>query len=101
MEGGTSIAETIACLDIGMCEKAYTCVLCLFVPDVRLGHQRTCAAQLGMSALPPIATAKTDFRTTSCSAAADVRFGPIADSSSAHLVRVGEVLSNVPEIDLS
>ena len=31
-----------------------------------LGQKRTCAVQNGMSALPPIATAKADFRTGSC-----------------------------------
>ena len=36
-----------------------------------LGHKRTCAAQLGMSALPPIADM--------CSALGDVCFVPIAD----------------------
>src|SRR5262249_32069370 len=35
------------------------------------GQKRTCAAQEGMSALPP----KADM----CSAVADVRYGPIAD----------------------
>ena len=36
-----------------------------------LGHKQTCAAQKGMSALPP----KADM----CGANADVRFVPIAD----------------------
>jgi len=31
-----------------------------------LGQKRTYAAQQGMSALPPIATAKADFRARSC-----------------------------------
>jgi hypothetical protein len=31
-----------------------------------LGQKQTFAAQKGMSALPPIATAKADFRTRSC-----------------------------------
>ena len=31
-----------------------------------LGQKQTCAAQKGMSALPPIATAKADFRKRSC-----------------------------------
>jgi hypothetical protein len=31
-----------------------------------LGHKRTCAVQLVMSALPPIATAKADSRKKSC-----------------------------------
>jgi len=31
-----------------------------------LGHKQTFALQNSMSALPPIATAKTDIRTTSC-----------------------------------
>src|SRR5262249_49329907 len=31
-----------------------------------LGHKQTYAVQQPMSALPPIATAKADFRTTSC-----------------------------------
>jgi hypothetical protein len=31
-----------------------------------LGQKRTCAVQKGMSALPPIATAKADFRKRSC-----------------------------------
>ena len=31
-----------------------------------LGQKRTCALQLGMSALPPIATAKADSRKRSC-----------------------------------
>jgi hypothetical protein len=53
-----------------------------------LGHKRTFAAHQPMSALPPIATAKADFRTRSClltpkadvcSALAHVCFGPKAD----------------------
>jgi len=31
-----------------------------------LGQKQTCAVQKGMSALPPIATAKADFRKRSC-----------------------------------
>jgi hypothetical protein len=33
---------------------------------VRFGQKPTCAPQKGTSALPPIATAKADFRTRSC-----------------------------------
>ena len=54
-----------------------------------LGHKRTCAVQKPMSALPPIATAKADFRKRSCLLyprkrtcavqLGDVRLGPIAD----------------------
>src|SRR5262249_539802 len=40
-----------------------------------LGHKQTCAAQKGMSALPP----KADM----CGATKDVRFGPLADSCGA------------------
>ena len=40
-----------------------------------LGHKQTYAMQKGMSALPPIATAKADM----CSAGGYVRFGPKAD----------------------
>src|SRR5262245_16535060 len=35
-------------------------------PMSALGHKQTYAAQKGMSALPPIATAKADFRKRSC-----------------------------------
>jgi len=35
-------------------------------PMSALGHKQTYAVQNGMSALPPIATAKADFCTTSC-----------------------------------
>src|SRR5262249_60703731 len=35
-------------------------------PMSALGHKRTCAAQKGMSALRPIATAKADIRKRSC-----------------------------------
>ena len=41
-----------------------------------LGQKQTCAVQLGMSALPP----KADM----CSALADVRLVPIADTGSHH-----------------
>ena len=54
-----------------------------------LGQKRTCAVQQAMSALPPIATAKADFRTRvmsalppkadMCGATSHVCFGPIAD----------------------
>jgi hypothetical protein len=54
-----------------------------------LGQKQTYAVQKGMSALPPIATAKADFtqsvmsalppKADMCDAARDVRFGPIAD----------------------
>ena len=48
-----------------------------------LGHKRTYAVHKSMSALPPIATAKADFRTPPkadmCSALAYVCFGAIAD----------------------
>jgi hypothetical protein len=54
-----------------------------------LGQKQTFALQKGMSALPPIATAKADFPQTvmsalppkadMCSARDDVRYGPIAD----------------------
>jgi hypothetical protein len=54
-----------------------------------LGQKQTCAVQKGMSALPPIATAKAEFPQTvmsalppkadMCGAARDVRFGPQAD----------------------
>src|SRR5262245_20660612 len=52
-----------------------------------LGQKQTYVVQKGMSALPPIATAKADFRNMSalppkadmCGAIRDVRFGPIAD----------------------
>ena len=54
-----------------------------------LGQKQTCAVQAGMSALPPIATAKADSRRRSCllyppkadlcGALADVCFGPKAD----------------------
>jgi len=52
-----------------------------------LGQKQTYAVQNGMSALPPIATAKADSRYMSalppkadvCSALGYVRFGPIAD----------------------
>src|SRR4030095_8858924 len=65
-------------------------------PMSALGHKRTYAVDKGMSALPPIATAKADFRTRSCLlyprkrtcavALAYVCFGPIADirSKSVH-----------------
>jgi len=55
-----------------------------------LGQKQTCAAQKGMSALPPIATAKADSRKMvmsalhpkgdMCGAASDVRYGPKADT---------------------
>jgi Tfp pilus assembly protein PilX len=58
-----------------------------------LGHKRTFAVQQAMSALPPNNDRKSVFphnvmsalhlKADMCSAAADVRFGPIADSSSA------------------
>jgi hypothetical protein len=58
-----------------------------------LGQKQTYAVQKGMSALPPIATAKADFTQTvmsalppkadMCSATRDVRFGPKADSCGA------------------
>ena len=52
-----------------------------------LGQKQTYAVQNGMSALPPIATAKADSRYMSalppkadvCSALGYVRFGPLAD----------------------
>ena len=54
-----------------------------------LGQKQTCAVQKGMSALPPKATAKADMpqmvmsalppKADSCSATANVCFGPIAD----------------------
>src|SRR6476620_8364540 len=53
-----------------------------------LGHKRTYAVQKGMSALPPIATAKADMemvmsalppRADMCGATSDVRSGPKAD----------------------
>jgi hypothetical protein len=62
-----------------------------FVAEVMsaLGQKRTYAAQQVMSALPPIATAKADFRARSCPLYPQkrtcavqlgiVRFGPIAD----------------------
>ena len=46
-------------------------------PMSALGQKQTCAAQNGMSALPP----KADM----CSALADVRFVPIADISQVSL----------------
>jgi hypothetical protein len=54
-----------------------------------LGHKRTYAVHKAMSALPPIATAKADFRKKAmsalppkadmCGAARDVCYGPKAD----------------------
>jgi len=54
-----------------------------------LGQKQTCAVQKGMSALPPKATAKADMpqmvmsalppKADSCSATANVCFGPKAD----------------------
>ena len=51
-----------------------------------LGHKQTCAAQNGMSALPPIATTKADMlqmvmsalplKAEMCGATSDVGFGP-------------------------
>jgi hypothetical protein len=63
-----------------------------------LVQKRTCAMQKGMSALPPIATAKADIvamamsalppKADMCSATRDVCFGPKADIRSLvdHLV---------------
>ena len=58
-------------------------------PMSALGHKRTYAVQNGMSALPPIATAKADMpqmvmsallpKADMCGATRDVRLGPIAD----------------------
>jgi hypothetical protein len=58
-----------------------------------LGHKQTCALHQPMSAIPPIATAKANFRKKAmsalppkadmCSALAHVCFGPKADSCSA------------------
>src|SRR5262245_5941578 len=42
------------------------CCDALFSSMSALGHKRTCAMQKGMSALPPIATAKADIRKRSC-----------------------------------
>src|SRR5262249_32857622 len=43
-------------------------------PMSALGHKQTCAMQTGMSAFPPIATAKADSRSSQC-----LRFTPKAD----------------------
>jgi hypothetical protein len=57
-----------------------------------LGQKQTCAVQNGMSALPPIATAKADMpqmvmsalppKADMCGALAHVCFGPEADETS-------------------
>jgi len=67
-----------------------------------LGQKRTYALQQAMSALHPIATAKAKFRdpvmsalplkADMCSAASDVRFGPIADISPSFDQLVGALL---------
>ena len=53
-------------------------LLLLYRPMSALGQKRTNAVQKGMSALPPIATAKADM----CGALAHVCFGPEADIDS-------------------
>ena len=66
-----------------------------------LGQKQTYAVQNGMSALPPIATAKADThkvmsalppKADMCGATRDVRFGPEADIGQLfdHLVGAGE-----------
>src|SRR5262249_43780693 len=68
-----------------------------------LGQKQTCAVQNGMSALPPIATAKADMleghsalppKADMCGALGDVRFGPKVDihRSFDHLVGKGQKL---------
>src|SRR4029079_5857477 len=59
------------------------------LPMSALGQKQTCAVQNSMSALPPTATAKADMpqmvmsalppKADSCSATANVCFGPKAD----------------------
>src|SRR5262249_31528849 len=67
-----SIAGRIACFDTRLCKKDYTRARPVFRCLMSaLGQKQTYAVQNPMSALPP----KAD----SCSAQADVRFGPKAD----------------------
>src|SRR5262245_34537917 len=49
-------------------------------PMSALGQKQTCASQKAMSALPPIATAKSGFRKRldMCGATRDVRCGPFS-----------------------